>query len=373
MASSVCQRDNSIRIQNKYGYQIVQIEEYYALADSLGNVLIDKEFDEISLEPLQSYEKGRNTFVGKKGNKAYLISPHLNSIAEFDSIKILEGGQYICINKNSYSLVDDDFIYLHEDLDYLSPLYRFYYEFIFKKNGMFGILDEEEILIQMKVDSLIDIYSRRYVGVVNAGKMGLFDFPEKTIILEPKYDYIFESHFHKEHEEKRFLIYDNNLFNLINAEGEVLTEGGFESVTTWVEYGPKGHYICIGNKIGIIDYDGEVVIPVEYEELFYCTSGVYKAVRNGKFGVIGIDKRVLIPFIYESIIVDDFRVGDSEEPFIYAMNKGLWIKINYSGVIVDKDANDSVFIKELAPFQVDHYGFEYVRSLMITSEKMPSL
>ncbi|MEM6966329.1 MAG: hypothetical protein AAF573_16315, partial [Bacteroidota bacterium] len=56
---------------------------------------------------------------------------------------------------------------------------------MFKKNGVCGILDTEGLLIELKVDSLIDIYSCKYIGIVSNGEMGIFDYDKEKIILKP--------------------------------------------------------------------------------------------------------------------------------------------------------------------------------------------
>jgi len=244
---------------------------------------------------------------------------------------------------------------------------------MFKKDSICGFLDEDGIYLEFKVDSLIDIRSDRYIGIVESGKMGIYDYDDEHVLIEPQYDFIFESHIHQYGEKLRFVTLNDGLFRIINKKGRVLTKEGFECVTTWVEYGPDGHYICKDDKIGIIDYNGKEVIPAKYDELYYCDSGIFKAVIDQKFGVLGKNGKVLIPFIYESIIVDDFRLNSEEEMFIYANMNGVWIRINYEGEIVESNANECDFIKDLRPYQVNHYGFEYVRGLMISTSDIDEI
>ena len=132
-----------------------------------------------------------------------------------------------------------DFEILHDSLAFLTPLRRMPGEFIYKKNNECGILDEEEFLIKLKVDSLIDIYSWKYIGIVSNGKMGIYDYDKERVIIKPKYDYIIESHIHSIKEKRRFLIFNDGEFNIINKRGRLLSNYNFDCITTWVEYGPR--------------------------------------------------------------------------------------------------------------------------------------
>lgn len=82
---------------------------------------------------------------------------------------------------------------------------------------------------------------------------------------------------------------------------------------------------------------------------------------------------MIVPFEYNSIIVDDFRLGSLEEMFIYALDGQVWKKSDYAGNIINENCNECEFINNLAPFQIDHYGFEYVKGLMISKDNIPKI
>lgn len=365
-----CQESELIRWENDFGFKISSLGDKFVIQDSLDRLAVKDTFDFVTLEPVNNWCKKRNSFVCKKEKEFYLISSDCRNRMKFDSIKVIENGYYICNDKSGYRFVNDSFQILYDSLACLEPLSRMSGRYLFKKDDVCGILDETDILVKLDIDSIVDIHSWKYIGIVADGKMGIFDYAENKIILKPIYDYIFESHIHTNKEKQRFLVLNNDKFNIINKRGKTLTGYGFDQVTTWVEYGPNGHYILHNGKIGIIDYDGnEVILPI-YEELFYCSSGIYKAVKENRFGVIGKNKKILLPFIYDSIIVDDFRLGTSEEKFIYALKENIWRKFNFSGRIVSENCNDCEFIKNLASFQINHYGFEYVKELMISKDDL---
>ena len=103
------QETNIVRKQNDYGFKIVNIGNKYAIKDSLDNYALKDTFELISLGSINSWGKKRNSFVCKKVDKSYLISFDCQGIFEFDSIRIIAGGNYICIDDNKYSLMNDGF------------------------------------------------------------------------------------------------------------------------------------------------------------------------------------------------------------------------------------------------------------------------
>jgi len=62
------------------------------------------------------------------------------------------------------------------------------------------------------------------------------------------------------------------------------------------------------NKVGIIDYDCNIVIPVMYDYLDYSYGSYISAQKGGKFGAIDKQNNVIIPFEYDSIF-DTYNQG----------------------------------------------------------------
>ena len=89
---------------------------------------------------------------------------------------------------------------------------------------------------------------------------------------------------------------------------------------------------------------------------------------NRTFGILDSEQKIMDPFKYNSIIVDDFRFDPSEEKFIYALDGQIWKKMGFAGDIISENCNECDFIKKLAPFEINHYGFEYIGSLMISGD-----
>ncbi|MGV0923999.1 WG repeat-containing protein [Empedobacter tilapiae] len=57
--------------------------------------------------------------------------------------------------------------------------------------------------------------------------------------------------------------------------------------------------ISIDNKFGLIDKEGNIVIPFEYQKLVLTTVNAYSAQKNDKWGFVTKTNQILIPFEYE--------------------------------------------------------------------------
>jgi hypothetical protein len=92
--------------------------------------------------------------------------------------------------------------------------------------------------------------------------------------------------------------------------------------------------ISIQNKFGLIDKEGSVIIPFDYEKLVLTTVNAYSAEKNGKWGFITKSNQILIPFEYE--LTSDFIENicavkkDGKWGFIDLLNQTV-IPFEYDG------------------------------------------
>ena len=62
--------------------------------------------------------------------------------------------------------------------------------------------------------------------------------------------------------------------------------------------------ISIDNQFGLIDKEGNVIIPFEYQKLVLTTVNAYSAQKENKWGIITKSNQILIPFEYD--LTSDF-------------------------------------------------------------------
>jgi hypothetical protein len=92
--------------------------------------------------------------------------------------------------------------------------------------------------------------------------------------------------------------------------------------------------ISINQKFGLINSDGEVIIPFDYQKLVLTTVNAYSAQIDDKWGFITKSNQILIPFEYE--LTSDFIENvcavkkDSKWGFIDLLNQ-IVIPFEYNG------------------------------------------
>lgn len=365
------QNSDNLTLQNAYGYQIVEVNGKYIIQDRLAHIAIPDTFDKISLEPKHSYELPRNSFVCQKGKEYYLISPTCEKKLKFDTLQILYNSQYICELDGTFSLMDDYFHVLVDSLQFLSPMRINSYEFIFKKDDFFGLLDEENILVELQVDSIIDLGLNQFLTIVDNDQMGIFDRNLKKVVIKPQHDNIYSLGPNCKKSMCRFIVCNDNQLDIMDEKGKILTPYSFEGITEWIEYGPKdGYFISKNGKLGVINRNGKERIPPIYDDLIHYSLGVYMAIKNHKFGMLDEDCHIIIPFEYDNIVIENFGFLAEEKSFVYALKDKVWIKLDLQGQLINTNCNECPFIKELSPDQKNRSRFNEVRRLMTWNTEM---
>lgn len=95
--------------------------------------------------------------------------------------------------------------------------------------------------------------------------------------------------------------FENGKYGIINEKSEKITEPIFSSLSAFEKGIARAE---INGKKGIVDENGQFVIPAQYDCLEkhwgqYPT--IYEASQNGKFGILSKDGKTLVPFEYEDI------------------------------------------------------------------------
>lgn len=108
-----------------------------------------------------------------------------------------------------------------------------------------------------------------------------------------------------EDEEGVFLAEKHGKRGLIDYDGEILVPAKYEDVC-FDNLGNGDFFIKKKGKWGIMDDKGKIILPCEYDyiELYpqeRQNSIVYVVVKNGKFGKIKTDGEVIIPFEYDGM------------------------------------------------------------------------
>lgn len=141
----------------------------------------------------------------------------------------------------------------------------------------------------------------------------------------------------------------NHKFGLVDPNGKVLIPVEYEDVESCVSLSLNWHWAKKDGKYGYLDKNGAVVIPFIYDGA-KTFSGLMAAVKKGdKWGFINRDAEEELPFIYDEAEV--FYQGKWLSPTLCLVKKGgKWGYIDTEGTVIIPFAYD-----ELDDFFMDDY------------------
>ncbi len=273
------------------GLMIVKQKNKYGLLNHQLKLIQPVEFDTISNYPSINHEQNYPSFWAKKNGKYYIFDTlgQWKDNIEYDYINLLQANFYLVRKGKLKWRLDrygtpiiEDYTIVREDED----------GFIVKKDTLFGYIDtRNEIILPFEYEDIIGEHLGN-IFVKKNGKWGVVD-DENQQLVPCKYDYIaYAWDDDKNKNGRNYIVVQNDKFGKVTENGEEIFPCMYDGITTWVEYGPDGHYVMIGNKMGLIDETGNTMIPIQYENVV-CLYGTKWAIiyDKGKMGLFDIKNK----------------------------------------------------------------------------------
>lgn len=311
---------------------IVAKQGVYGIIDEYGKVVLPLEYHYI--ECPSSYS---TIYLATKGETVTVFDENLNKIPVNGIISYTSEDSYIYISNihGKKGLLDYSGIQtIPFEYDILQHA-RWNEGLIAKKNGKYGyISNKNEIIKPFEYKAIYNINELVFVNFEN--KAGIFD-KKGDIKLPFEYDSICNAYYSNiEKEEIRYTVIKDGKVGTVDIYNNVTIPIIYDGLSGWVEYGPKAHFAKKDGKYGLISYDGQILIPLEYEYVDLPTSGVIVVRKNGKYGAISWENKEIMPFIYDMIIndmpIED--IGDTREPKLISLLNGIWSYHDQKGEII---------------------------------------
>lgn len=228
---------------------------------------------------------GENNKVGLINLKGDIVLP-----AIYDDISIYNGNQKrdrIIIHQDSmFGFLDLKLNVLFQPIYTKGSLINERYLQAYNKAGKCGLINENgDILIDFKFDNLRLIHDTMYVGFDYSYDLRnkkyfavgciIYDKNFKQITQIKNYDQI------EYNGIKRFIVKKDNKFGVLNYNGEVIVPLEYDNLT------PQNgdYYVFKDNKSGMINLEGKIVLPIEFERnTFFYGQAIY-VIQNGLIGV----------------------------------------------------------------------------------------
>lgn len=141
-------------------------------------------------------------------------------------------------------------------------------------------------------------FSQQLVPIKKEGKFGFGDV-YNNIAVEPKYDDVKSS-------EDFHIVTLNNYYGIVSATGQEIIPPYYEEINVDPVSVLDGFIrVKRGGKSGYVDFNNEIVIPLQHDDIFYVGSKKFCIVKyvNGSFklGVIDSKGNLIIPLKYDYI------------------------------------------------------------------------
>jgi hypothetical protein len=115
------------------------------------------------------------------------------------------------------------------------------------------------------------------------------------------------------------------------------------------------YMVSINDKSGMIDNNGNIIIPIIYPVMFPFKNDRARCLKNNKWGYVDKNGKEIIPFIYEA-------AWDFSEGLACAKVKDFYQFIDLKGdiAIPNKFQSDSYFGNGLASIRQNYNGYQYI-------------
>jgi hypothetical protein len=125
---------------------------------------------------------------------------------------------------------------------------------------------------------------------------------------------------------KRYVIGKSNVQNKILTPLEKLKQM-YDSIIS------KDNFFIVkkNNKYGLLDKNFKLVIPVEYDLIYFYDNDYFKVKKNNKFGIYDKNSKLVIPVEYDDVDIynGNFKVQKNNKYGLYDKNFKLVIPVEY--------------------------------------------
>lgn len=163
----------------------------------------------------------------------------------------------------------------------------------------------------------------------------------------------------------------NDKWGFINTEGEIIVEPKFDSITYGVSYPILNEEVVaiveLRGHLGVINKKGETIVPIEFDEI-YNEDNIILAIKNDKMGIYDYSGRVILPVEYEPSIGFISDSGWTDRNWLPLVKDGKMGAIDTKGNIVVPVKFDDVEIISESSFKVSKegkYGIYGVNNLQV--------
>ena len=352
-------------------YFTVFVNNKWGVIDNKGQIVIETNYDEMIVIPDNTkdlfictydvnYETGeyKTRVINKKGKEILKDYDLVEAIENYDANNIWYENQILKYRKDGkIGLIDfSGKEIVPAEYDKVYALAGIEKSIIVEKDGLCGLVSNSmgEIIIDAKyaeIKSLGPTYENGYIVKNTDSYYGVITTDKKEI-LECKYDEI-----DNVVSNEMFVVTEGGKKKIIKKDGQTVLESGFDEVDS---IDGERIVVRVGDRYGVIDLQGNPIIPCEYEKLSTAFENTYIAKKENKYGLITSGNEVKIDFIYSNMNYrkePNFIEADGEDYKTDVINSSAETAL--SGVILSEVNTEKGYIRVRQDGDYKYYNFNF--------------
>lgn len=296
-------------------YFVAFQDKKWGVINESGEFVIDPSYQEMMVIPNNkvdvflctydvNYETGeyKTKALNSKNEEIFTQYDQIEAISNKDEsdnlwyeenvIRVMKDGKYGLINLTGKEVLPIDY----EEITAIPGVKN---AFKIKKDGKYGVANNEGKIVlapsYADVTNLGKDNKSGYIVKSENGKFGIVDY-SNNVILEAKYDAISNVY-----GNDTYVVTEAGKIKLIGKDGTDKLTTGFDDIKQVLKSQENGVIFTKSGKYGVMNLQGEITIPAEYESLLEAKTGYLIAKKDGKYGVIDLAKTEKLPFDYTTI------------------------------------------------------------------------
>ena len=193
-----------------------------------------------------------------------------------------------------------------------------------EKKGLTNIYGKEKWCLLHVIIGLITPCMFDYIGKFENGLAKIAKDIISEYVNRDRINQYFSIHEGISYRGNKYKIGYLGLFGMINEQGEIIIPFEFDEIEQFLNDRAKAKK---EGKWGYINEQGEIIIPFEFDEIEQFLNDRVKAKKEGKWGYINEQGEIIIPFEFDEI-------GQFLNDRAKAKKEGKWGYINEQGEII---------------------------------------
>ena len=366
------QDEEQTRIVSKTYFSAFQNNKW-GVIDETGAAVIDPSYEEMVIVPNSkkdvflciydvNYETGEYSTkaLNSKNEEIFTQYDQIEAIGVIDKgeqasyienlLKVQKDGKYGLINLDGTELQTCQY-------DQITSLQGITDVVKVQKDGKYGLVNKEgkEIVSVQYADiqPLEQNNSSNFIVVNDEGKYGVVS-NNNQVVLATNYEQVKDIY-----SANYFVVQKDGKEILVKKDGTEVALNGLDEITGILKNEENGVIFVQGEKYGVMNLSGEVIIEAQYDDLKEAKSGIFIAEQNGKYGIIDEQKNEKVGFTYQNISYyekADLYVGEDENFNNSIIDSNFEVK--QTGILVDIDENKG-YLELRQNDEYNYYNFKF--------------